>query len=126
MKADRLVALAFGASLVASVSSAALAQDQPAGTMAPDAMAPSTMGGGAEVDNVLGTGALPGVGLGTSTAPDVSGIGGPGGLQNGVGAQGMSAPSMSGSAVTNDGSIPGTSDTGGFGIPLGAPAASNN
>ena len=34
----------------------------------------------------LGTGALPGVGMGSSAAPDTSGISGPGGLQNGVGA----------------------------------------
>ena len=77
------------------------------------------------VNNVLGTGALPGVGMGSSAAPDTSGISGPGGLQNGVGAQGVAAPSLSGSAVTNDGSVPGTGRSG-FGIPLDPQPANAN
>lgn len=112
-------AMVFGSAVAAQAQAPAM-QDNGA-TMQMEA--PSSVN--APVDNVLGTGALPGVGMGSSVAPDTSRISGPGGLQNGVGAQGVAAPSLSGSAVTNDGSVPGTGQSG-FGIPLDPQPATGN
>lgn len=120
-----LIAAALATTFLGSIGAAhaqapAMQQD-----MEPSMQTGTPMGGSAPLDNVLGTGALPGVGMGNSAAPDTSGISGPGGLQNGIGAQGVAAPSLSGSAVTNDGSVPGTGQSG-FGIPLDPQPATGN
>ncbi|KHJ55625.1 hypothetical protein IGS74_06255 [Aureimonas sp. OT7] len=120
LTAAALATIILGSAGAAHAQAPATQQD-----LEPSMQTGTPMGGSAPVDSVLGTGALPGVGMGSSAAPDTSGISGPGGLQNGVGAQGVAAPSLSGSAVTNDGSVPGTGQSG-FGIPLDPQPATGN
>lgn len=68
---------------------------------------------------VLGTGALPGVGIGTTSTTETNAPNGPGGLSGGVGATGTMAPATTGAAGSTGG-VPGTGTLPeGVGIPLG-------
>lgn len=73
---------------------------------------------GPDVGTTLGTGALPGVGIGTTTTTDTNTTAGPGGLQNGVGATGIMAPDLSGSAGSADGGVPGSTTGTSDGVPI--------
>lgn len=73
---------------------------------------------GQDVGATLGTGALPGVGIGTATTTETNTTAGPGGLQNGVGAAGVMAPDLSGAAGSADGGVPGSADGPSGGVPI--------
>lgn len=60
----------------------------------------------AEIGTVLGTGALPGVGIGTTSTTETTGPRGPGGLQGGIGATGTITPGSTGGAVPGSGQGP--------------------